>query len=621
MTKRERNFRVMAVTCAVATTCAVALECSFFAAETSTAVGVFMRIGALGALFSVLVFAMSGLWAGSFRIDYRQQGLSDDDKILELQKTGKIPLVFFASFDLVSLVFVVSIGLLREWIGIRAEVAVPLTLLCYAWCLLGGSGIYNVTDRIIILFLLGQEMPEYPAALRDRRQQGKTLTIPVFCFLLGLAYAGGLLLALLGKWGNFSAIPPVTILANAIGFVCFLSATLALLKLWSENLGRVFDSVIVQLDQLTSAEKNLGNRIHVCSVDEIASIAGRVNDLTHGLASNINEIKASQAQLAVIGTDLRQNAADSVTSMRSIAGNMRLVNEKSSVQADSVREVSVAVEQIAANIESLDRLISEQATSVTEASASIEEMVGNIGAIGNSMNIMGRQFGELGETARKGTETQEAGHRRIGEIAENSKALHEANSVIASIASQTNLLAMNAAIEAAHAGSAGAGFAVVADEIRKLAENASKNSRKISAVLADVEKGIQSVVETSADSKAAFSLVAEQIGSTDAVVQEIRMAIGEQQDGARQILEALRQMNDITSQVKSASSEMNGGSSTILREVALLKSNSSEIGTAFGEIGSEIGALDRDVAVVSEMADSAQSAIARLDSVVGTFRT
>ena len=221
-------------------------------------------------------------------------------------------------------------------------------------------------------------------------------------------------------------------------------------------------------------------------------------------------------------------------------------------QSASVEQSSSAVEQIAKNIEGLGRLIQDQATSVTEASAAIEEMVGNIASVSRSMDAMARQFDALLEASRSGKEMQAAVGERIAQIADRSRALLEANEVIAAIASQTNLLAMNAAIEAAHAGEAGKGFSVVADEIRRLSETAAEQSDTIGRDLSSVQAAISEVVGSSHDSEMAFDGVASRITETERLVREMRDALGEQSEGGAQVLEALKSVNEITSQVRGA---------------------------------------------------------------------
>jgi methyl-accepting chemotaxis protein len=621
MKKKDAEFRLMVAITSAFTVLAAALEVSFFRGQDIPYFQPFSRILIIGVFFVGASLAASQLWIESFRFDYGKSGLSEEKMTAALEKTGNIPLQFLVVFMLLDAVWLVVMGFAASWIGFFPGLTLPILLICLAWGLMGGTGIYNWTERLSIRLLLDQKIVNYPKTLRVRRQQTKTMIIPGFSLVLGLIYAFSVTVTLIGKWGSLINLPLMTYVTTAFSLVSFVVIAVMLTQLWGTNLATVFDSVNGQLDQLSSGDKNLGNRIYIASVDEIGTISGLVNEFTRGLASSIDGIKATQKELGSVGAELQRSAEKSAGAIQSISGSMSRVSEKSGAQAESVREVSTAVEQIAGNISSLDRLITDQAASVTEASASIEEMVGNIGSISNSMGVMAREFAALADTARNGTATQETSAKRIAEIAENSKALQGANKVIAQIASQTNLLAMNAAIEAAHAGDAGAGFAVVADEIRVLAENAAKNSRKISTVLSDVQKGIESVVMTSKDSKAAFSEVAEKIGTTDAVVQEFRMAIGEQQEGAKQILEALQQMNEITAQVKNGSSEMTAGSSTILREVSLLRTNSAEIGESYGAIAAGIGEVSRDSALVSTMAEKTQVAITQLDAAVGSFRT
>lgn len=621
MKKNGAEFRLMTVICCVLTVLAIAIEGSFFRGADVPYYQSFLRIIAFGILFCVATLGVSGRWIPSYRFDYARKDLSDDELVAALEKNASIPIQFMVAFMLLVAGYILVLGLASAWIGFLPGLTLPILMICLSWGMLGSVAVYYWTERVNIRFLLDQRLSRYPRTHRARRQKTRTSVSPGMSMILGLMYAFSVSVTLVGKWGSFSAMPAATYVTTGLGVVVFLTTVILLSRLWSGNLTTVYDSISSQLDQLSSGEKNLSNRVFVASVDEIGTIGGLINDFTGGLASSIDGIKATQKELGSVGTELQRSAEKSAGAIQSISGSMSRVSEKSGVQAASVREVSTAVEQIAGNIASLDRLITDQAASVTEASASIEEMVGNIGSISNSMGIMAREFSSLANTARNGMATQETSSKRITEIAENSKALQGANKVIAQIASQTNLLAMNAAIEAAHAGEAGAGFAVVADEIRVLAENAAKNSRKISTVLSDVQKGIESVVMTSKDSKDAFSEVAEKIGTTDAVVQEFRMAIGEQQEGAKQILEALQQMNDITAQVKNGSSEMTAGSSTILREVGMLRTNSAEIGESYSAIAAGIGEVSRDSALVSSMAEKTQVAITQLDAAVGSFRT
>ena len=184
-----------------------------------------------------------------------------------------------------------------------------------------------------------------------------------------------------------------------------------------------------------------------------------------------------------------------------------------------------------------------------------------------------------------------------------SDALGEANTVIANIASQTNLLAMNAAIEAAHAGDAGAGFSVVADEIRSLAENASGQAKIVKGRLKDVTGAVKRIVDISSQTDQAFGRIAGSISGVQQIFEEIRSAMGEQAAGGEQLLSILSGMTDITATVRSGSEEMNQGNTQIIEVITSLNSISQEVKNAIEEIARGTGEINRAVASIVDLSD------------------
>jgi methyl-accepting chemotaxis protein len=228
-----------------------------------------------------------------------------------------------------------------------------------------------------------------------------------------------------------------------------------------------------------------------------------VNSFCGTLAADINALKGAQHELSDYGTTLGENATESAAAVNQISVNIDSIREKAESQSAGVVESSSAVQEIARNIESLNQLIAGQAASVAQSSASIEQMIGNIRAIDVSVGKMAGMFRSLSEAADEG---EESGMTRasVGKIIERAESLRVANAAIAKIASQTNLLAMNAAIEAAHAGSAGLGFSVVADEIRTLAETSARETKNIKNELAQVNAAVSDVVSASDASSSSF---------------------------------------------------------------------------------------------------------------------
>jgi CheY-like chemotaxis protein len=152
------------------------------------------------------------------------------------------------------------------------------------------------------------------------------------------------------------------------------------------------------------------------------------------------------------------------------------------------------------------------------------------------------------------------------EIAHDSEGLLEINSVMDNIASQTNLLSMNAAIEAAHAGEAGRGFAVVAAEIRKLAESSGQQSKTTTTMLKKIKASIDSITRSSDEVIERFGAIDTGVKTVSGHELNIRNAMEEQEAGGRQILDAIGRLKEITVSVQKGSEGMSKSGSDLIRE-------------------------------------------------------
>ncbi|MFH2115220.1 MAG: methyl-accepting chemotaxis protein, partial [Spirochaetota bacterium] len=188
------------------------------------------------------------------------------------------------------------------------------------------------------------------------------------------------------------------------------------------------------------------------------------------------------------------------------------------------------------------------------------------------------------------------------------------------IASQTNLLAMNAAIEAAHAGEAGKGFSVVADEIRRLSETSAEQSRTIGAELAHIRAGIDEVVAASRDSETTFTELTTGIEETDGLVKQIEHAMSEQETGSRQILEALHDMNQVTEEVRAKASEMNSAASKAMAAMEDLSQISGTILGSMDEMGAGAEQINKAAQSVSNLAESTNINIRSMEEEIGRFK-
>ena len=202
------------------------------------------------------------------------------------------------------------------------------------------------------------------------------------------------------------------------------------------------------------------------------------------------------------------------------------------------------------DVQTLATAARDMTESVSTSSSAVEEMIANINSINSILEHNAESVGLLDGATRKGMAGIENVAELVSKIEENSNGLSEMSSVIQKIASQTNLLAMNAAIEAAHAGNSGRGFAVVADEIRKLAENSGSEARKISDVLKNVKQLIDATFKDTGDVQKEFLEVVQLSGTVVEQEQTVRRAISEQNEGGKQLLQAVGSMRELTQTVK-----------------------------------------------------------------------
>jgi methyl-accepting chemotaxis protein len=247
-------------------------------------------------------------------------------------------------------------------------------------------------------------------------------------------------------------------------------------------------------------------------------------------------------------------------------------------------------------------------------------MLANIQSVTQTLFKNADNVKELLESAEVGRSGLQGVASDIQEIARESEGLLEINSVMQSIASQTNLLSMNAAIEAAHAGASGKGFAVVADEIRKLAENSGKQSKTISTVLKKIKSSIDKITVSTDNVLNKFEAIDSGIKVVAQQEENIRNAMEEQSEGSKQILHSIGSLNETTGNVRSGSQEMLEGSKEVIRESQNLERATQEITGGMNEMAS--GAEQMNIAInrVNELCVSNREQIDLLTKEVSRFK-
>ncbi len=380
-------------------------------------------------------------------------------------------------------------------------------------------------------------------------------------------------------------------------------------------------AVSLSLSEIEKGGGDLTKRLEILSSDELGVLAGHFNGFQATLDSIVREVKAFLGDLAGQGQELSSAMAETASAAVQISANVDSVKRRTEDQSAGATESAATVRRMAESLHALGDLIEKQGRSVANSSESIEEMVSNVRSVTRNVERMGDEYEKLVTSADAGRGVLDKVVADVRDIAGRSDRLRDANNLISAIAAQTNLLAMNAAIEAAHAGDAGRGFAVVADEIRKLAENSSRQSKAIASNVRDIAGAIDAVAGSSITASASFTDIVAQIRRLHELEAGIKLAMAEQSEGSTQVLESLSLINEVTAEVRRGADEMREGADAVQGEMSRLLDASAEIEHSMTEIAQGAAEVSQSSTEAADMAVKTKEDISAVAALMGRFTT
>ena len=389
----------------------------------------------------------------------------------------------------------------------------------------------------------------------------------------------------------------------------------------ARNITHPINHVIEALRNIAQGEGDLTIELPTNTKDETSVLSSYFNQTILKLKNSIQKIGIDSREMESVGSDLESNMVSVSEFVTKITAGIEALKDRFVEQEESVSSTAAAIEHIIKTLRLLNDSIGKQAAMVAESSSSFDNMTHSIDMVGGNVAETREAIRNLSSATNDGRETLVKANEVSQRISDASGDLIEAGAVIENIASQTNLLAMNAAIEAAHAGEAGKGFAVVASEIRKLAEESSAQGKKISITLKNLSAEIKALADSASGAVEKFNIISGYSKGLSSSIEGVVQAMDEQEENGKIIWGIINDVTGVTNEVKSGSGDMLADGEKVVSATKRLDDLTRILRENIENIASQTEMINEAAQESLEIAVKNKQSIDGLVLEVGKFKT